>query len=184
MNKKQILKEQKRLKMERRQTEKLFNDDKEVYNIFKILLGVIAFIGLAFALINIANGTWNIFNKSNKTETQIDPNMVMVGTMFNKEDGEYLVLAYDMSDDNSTYYAALAERYSGILKLYYLDLSSGFNRDYLAETSVMSSDSTKIKFSGPTLMLINKDYIAKSYTTEKEIANYLTNEQIEISVLD
>jgi len=175
MNRKQMLKEQKRLKEERRQTEKLFNDDKEVYDIFKILLGVILFIGLAFVLINIFNGTWNIFNKSNGEETKIDPNMLMVGTMFNKEDGEYLVLAYDMSDDNNTYYSALASMYSGSIKLYYLDLSSGFNRDYIGDATSISSDLTKLKFSGPTLMLINKDTITKSFVTEEEITNYLTN---------
>ena len=48
MNKKQILKEQKRLKQERKEVETLFKDDKDVYKVFKIAGGVILFIGLAF----------------------------------------------------------------------------------------------------------------------------------------
>ena len=173
MNKKQILKEQKRIKEERKQVEKLFNNDKDAYNnILKISLGVIVFILLAFAVINIMNGNWNLFSKKNIVSEEIDNSMVLVGTMFNKEDGEYLVLAYDMQDDNSTIYAAASQNYYGSTKLYYLDLSSGFNRNFLGDKTVISNDLEKLKFAGPTLLLINKDKIEKSFTTEKEIINY------------
>lgn len=172
MNKKQILKEQKRIKEERKQVQNLFNDEKDVYNVFKIGLGVILFILLAFACINIMNGNWNLFSKNNIKQEEIDNSMVMVGTMFNKEDGKYLVLAYDMSDKNNAFYAALTENYYDETKLYYLDLSSGFNRDFVGENANITNDLSKLKFSGPTLLLINKDKIEKSYITEKEIVNY------------
>ena len=175
MNKKQMLKEQKRLKKERRDAARLFNDDKEVYNVFKIGLGVIGFILIAFALINIFNGNWNLFNKKNEKVTEIDPKMVMVGTMFNKEEEEYLVLAYDMQDDNNSIYAYLASNYYGSPNLYYLDLSSGFNNNFIGEETVISSDLSKLKFSKAALLLINKDKITKSYTTEDEIVNYFNN---------
>lgn len=171
MNKKQMLKEQKRLKQERRDAEKLFGDNNGVNNLIKITIGVVGFILVAFALINIFNGNWNIFNKSNKKVTEIDPKMVMVGTMFNKEDGEYLVLAYDMQDNNSVY-AYLASNYYGSPNLYYLDLSSGFNSNFMGDKTIVSEDLSKLKFSGSTLMLINKDKITKAYTTEDEIVNY------------
>ena len=175
MNKKQMLKEQKRIKKERRDAEKLFNDDKEVYDVFKIALGVIGFILIAFVAINIFNGNWNLFNKKNRQETQIDPKMVMVGTMFNKEEGEYLVLAYDMQKDEDNIYAYLASNYYGSPNLYYLDLSSGFNSTFIGDKTNVSDDLTKLKFSSPALLLINKDKITKSYTTEDEIVNYFNN---------
>ena len=174
MNKKQMLKEQKRLKQERRDSEKLFGDNNGVNNLIKITIGVVGFILVAFALINIFNGNWNIFNKSNQKATEIDPKMVMVGTMFNKEDGEYLVLAYDMQDNNSVY-AYLASNYYGSPNLYYLDLSSGFNSNFIGDKTVISEDLSKLKFSSATLMLINKDKITKSYTTEDEIVNYFNS---------
>ena len=174
MNKKQMLKEQKRLKQERRDAEKLFGDNNGVNNLVKITIGVVGFILIAFALINIFNGNWNIFNKSNQKATEIDPKMVMVGTMFNKEDGEYLVLAYDMQDNNSVY-AYLASNYYGSPNLYYLDLSSGFNSNFIGDKTIVSEDLSKLKFSSATLMLINKDKITKSYTTEDEIVNYFNN---------
>lgn len=175
MNKKQMLKEQKKIKEERRQTQYLFNDDKEVYNVFKIGLGVILFIGFVFVAINIFNGNWNLFNKSNIKEATIDPSMVIVGTMFNKSEDDYLVLAYDMQDDSNAFYAALAEKYAGNLSMYYLDLSSGFNKAFLGDKTVISNDLKTLKFSGPALLVINNDKIIKSYTTESAIVNYFSS---------
>ena len=177
MNKKQMLKEQKRLKQERKEAEKMFSDGNELSNTIKITLGVIGFILIAFAFINIIKGNWNLFNKNNKKATEIDSSMVIVGTMFNKEDSEYLVLAYDMKDTNNNLYAYLSSQYySSSPKLYYLDLSSGFNSKFIGDKTVISNDLNTLKFSGPTLLLINKDTITKSYTTEDEIVNYFNNQ--------
>ena len=176
MNKKQMLKEQKRLKEERKQSERLFNDDKEVLDVFKIGLGVILFIGLAFVVINVMNGTWNIFSKKNSSVTEIDSKMVIVGTMLNKEDGEYYVLAYDMTEEKNDFYGALRENYYGEKELYVLNLGSGFNKEFVGENTVISDDLDKLKFSGPTLLLINKDKITKSYQVEEEIVNLLNSD--------
>lgn len=173
MNKKQILKEQKRLKKEQKEVENLFSDDKEIYNVFKIALGVILFIGLAFIIINIANGNWNILTKKNTAETEIDARLTLIGTMFNKDlENEYLVLAYDMNDEKDAFYGAVANNYSGSEKIYYVDLSSGFNKDFIGEKTVISNDLSKLKFGGAALLVIKGDKITKSYTTENDIVNY------------
>lgn len=174
MNKKQMIKEQKRLKQERKEVETLFKDDKDVYKVFKIAGGVILFIGLAFVLINILNGNWNILTKKNKNTTEIDPSMLIAGTMFNREESEYMVLAYNMSDDKEAFYGALAQNYSGEKHLYFLDLGSGFNQDFIGSKTVISTDLAKLKFSGTTLLVINKDKITKSYTSENDIVKLLS----------
>lgn len=173
MNKKQMIKEQKRLKQERKEVETLFKDDKDVYKVFKIALGVILFIGLAYVLINFANGTWSL-TKKNKAATEIDASMVIAGTMFGKEDSEYLVLAYDMKDEKQAFYGALASTYSKDKHLYYLDLSSGFNNNFISKKTVISNDLDKLKFSGPTLLTIKGNKIVKSYITEKEITKFFS----------
>ena len=172
MNKKQMLKEQKRLKEERKQVANLFNDDKEVYKVFKIGLGVIVFIGLAFVLINIFNGNWNILSKENTRKTEIDSRMLMAGTLFNKEENEYLVLAYDMSNQKYYYYATLTSSYNDSPNLYYLDLSSGFNSKIIGDKTVISNNLNSLRFSGATLLLIKGNNIIKSYTNEQDIVNY------------
>ena len=173
MNKKQMLKEQKRLKQERKEVETLFKDDKEVYKVFKIALGVILFIGLAYVVINFANGTWSL-TKKNKPATEIDTSMVIAGTMFNKEDNEYLVLAYDKNNEKHTIYEVLASNYQGSKHLYYLDLSSGFNNNFIGNKTVISNDLNKLKFSGPTLLVIKGNKITKSYLNEKDITKFFS----------
>ena len=175
MNKKQMLKEQKRIKQERRDSEKMFMDDNGTSNLIKISLGVLLFIGVAFCGMNIINGNWNIFNIKNREGEEINSQMVLAGTMFNKLEEEYLVLAYDMSDKENSLYSHLTEDYYGMSKLYYLDLSSGFNTSIIGDKTVISNDLSKLKLSGPTLLFINKDKITKSYQTEDEIVNYFKN---------
>ena len=172
MNKKQMIKEQKRLKEQQKEVSTLFKDDKEVYNVFKIALGVLIFIGLAYVVINIMNGSWKLFTKDNIPIEEVDEKMLLVGTMFNKEDGEYLVLAYDMTDEKQAFYAALANNYSNTPSLYLVDLGSGFNDKFIGDKTVISNDLNKLKFNGATLLLIKKDKIVKSYTKESEIVNY------------
>ena len=169
MNKKQMIKEQKRLKQQQKEAAILFKDDKEVFNVFKIALGVLLFIGLAYVGINIINGNWNILTKDNKKATEIDTQMVIAGTMFNKEDDEYYVLAYDMQEKSQVMYAALASNYTGTKHLYLLDLSSGFNTSFISDKTVVSNDLSKLKFGGPTLLVIKGDKITKSYLTENDI---------------
>jgi len=174
MNKKQMIKEQKKLKQQQKEVAVLFKDDKEVFNVFKIALGVLLFIGIAYVGINILNGNWNILTKNNKKATEIDSQMVIAGTMFNKEESEYLVLAYDMQNENQAFLAALINNYNDAKKLYLLDLSSGFNTNFIGDKTVVSNDLSKLKFSGPTLLTIQADKITKSYTTEDEIIKFFS----------
>lgn len=174
MNKKQMLKEQKRLKKEQRESTYLFNNEGDISkNIIITTVSVIAFVLVVFCFVNIAKGNWNIFNKSNIEVEAIDNKMVMVGTMFNKSDEEYLVLAYDMNDRNENdYYGALTENYYDSKTLYRLDLSSGFNSKFIGDKEVISSDLTKLKIVGPTLFVIKGNSIVKTYNTEDSITEY------------
>ena len=175
MNKKQMLKEQKRIKQERKESEKMFRNDNGMSDSIKIAIGVLLFIGLCFVAVNIAKGNWNLFNKNNRPSTEISTNMVIVGTMFNKEDGEYLVLAYDMQGVEKDLYGYLGQNYRGNDHLYYLDLSSGFNSNFIGDNSNIVNDLSLLKLSGPTLLVINKDQITASYNTEDAIIEFLNS---------
>ena len=91
-----------------------------------------------------------------------------------KEEDEYLVLAYDMQSEKDVFYGVFINNYSGDKKLYYIDLSSGFNKSFLGDKTVISNDLTKLKIAGPVLLSIKGDKITKSYTTEKEITNFFS----------
>ena len=179
MNKKQMLKEQKRIKKENRESQYLFNNENDISkNIIISSVSVIAFILIVFCFVNIAKGNWNLFNKDNIATESIDNKMVIVGTMFNRDEDEYLVLAYDMNNQNENdYYGALTENYYDSKTLYYLDLSSGFNSKFIADNEVISSDLSKLKIAGPTLFVIKGENILKTYNTEKAISEYFQNEK-------
>jgi hypothetical protein len=177
MNKKQMIKEQKKIKKEKKDAERMFNDDKEIYNVFKIALGVIIFLVVSYIVVNIFKGNLNVFNKKNIPIESIDNTMVIAGTMFNKSESEYYVLAFDMKDEINTYYDALVSNYRGDKTLYKLDLSSGLNSSFISDKTVISNDLTKLKLSGPTLLVIKGNNIVNSYTNEEDITKYLNSEK-------
>lgn len=176
MKKKEMLKEQKRLKEARNEKFLDFNDKNDIKNVLYISIGVILFIGVVFLIINIANGTWTSYNRKNPIPS-IDNKLLMCGTLFNRSDKEYLVLAYNIKNENDVVYNALVESYKGDLPLYYLDLESGFNKHCVGDKSSLVSDSTKIMFNTQTLLHIKDGKIVKTYTTKEQIKDYLTKEK-------
>ena len=175
MNKKQMKKEQERLKKERNQVYMDFSDKNDIKKVVYVFLGVILFIGIVFVCINLFNGTWNLFTRENAPITDQGEDRVMCGTMFNKSEEEYLVLAYDFSDDNQVVYQALKESYAGSTPFYLLDLHSAFNNACVGDETVISSDLSKLKLSEPTLLRIKGDKIVGSYKTKESIKDYVLN---------
>ena len=175
MNKKQMRKEQERLKKERNQIYMDFNNKDDVKKVVFIALGVVLFIGLVFVLINIFNGTWKVFTRENEPVSDQGENRVICGTMFGKSDDEYLVLAYDFNDESQVIYESLKESYSGNKPFYILDLHSAFNNACVGDKTNISSDLSKLKLSVPTLLRIKGNEIVGSYTTKDSIKDYLLN---------
>ena len=176
MKKKEMLKEQKRLREERNQKAFDFNDKDDAKKVIYIALGVVVFIGLVFVIINLFNGTWVSYKRQNE-EVAIDTNLLMCGTLFDKSEKEYLVLAYNINNEEDVVYNALFESYTKDLPLYYLDLESGFIKNCIGDKNNFVNDSTKIKFASQTLLHIKDGKIVKSYTTKEQIKDYLTKEK-------
>lgn len=177
MKKKEMLKEQKRLKEQSKEKLLDFSDKDDIKKIFYISGGVLLFIAVVFILINLFNGTWNLFSRENDEPTGIDGYLVMCGTMFNKKDKEYLVLAYNIKNEDDALYSALIENYKGDLPIYYLDLEDGFNKNCLGDKNNFVNDSTRIKFASQSLLHIKDGKIIKSYTTKEQIKTYLMKEK-------
>ena len=172
MKKKEMMKEQKKIKAARNQKYFDFSDSSYVKRVFLLILGVIAFFALAYVFINVANGNWNLFSRENEKEVNYDPQLVMCGTMFNRTDSEYVVLAYHFTSEDEAFYQVLTSTYSKELPLYYLDLESGFNKACVGESNNLVNDPEKIKISSPTLIHIKNGKIVKSYITEDTIKAY------------
>ena len=177
MKKKEMLKEQKRIKEQSKEVGFDFSEKSDIKKVFYITVGVLLFIGLIFVLINIFNGTWKVFERKNNQEVGIDANLLMCGTLFNRDDKEYLVLSFNINNEDDALYSALVEKYQGDLPLYYLDLESGFNKNCIGERNNLVNDSSKIKFASQTLLHIKNGKIVKSYTTKDQIKAYFNKEK-------
>lgn len=107
-------------------------ESKEIMKFFIVLLVVIAIILVGFLITKLAN------KKNNQDITyasgSIATDKVIVGTMLSRG-GEYYVLCYDTSKNDANIYVTYGENYKNkkALDLYYLDLSSEFNRKYYVD---------------------------------------------------
>ena len=174
MNKKQMKKEQERLKKERNQVYMDFSDKNDVKKVLYVALGVIAFIGIVFVAINIFNGTWNLFTRENTPISDQGENRVMCGTLLNRDEGEYLVLAYDFEKEKDTFYPIIKDKYNMFTLVYELDLHSGFNKSCVGEKTNISSDLKKLVLAEPTLLKVKDGKIIESYKNKEEIKKYFS----------
>lgn len=172
MKKKEMLKEQKKLKNDRRE---LMNNNND-FNGRKILvvtLSVVGFILVLFLFMNIIKGDINLFNRKNEIQHEIDPRYVLCGNMLNVNDEEYYVLAYDINNKDHEIYSALFSKYYD-KKLYVMDMGSGLNSVCIGEKKVINNDISKLKLNEPTLLKIKKNKIVSNFVTSKNIDKELS----------
>lgn len=169
MKKKEMMKQQLKEKQQRRELEKEISTNDFLNSLWKIVLGVGVFILLIITILNIKNGTWNIFSRKNKTEEATHQNVVMCGTLFDKEIDEYLVIAYDFTDEDQK--SQLGEL-SPSKKLFYLDLNSAFNSVCKGDKNSITLDVEKLKIAEPTLIHVKNKSINKTVTGLDQIVDY------------
>jgi len=177
MNKKQMKKEQERLKRERKQVMTL-NNESDIKTVLFVSLGVVVFIGIVFVLINIFNGTWTLFTRENTPISDQGENRVMCGTMFEIEEPEYLVLAYDFSADDAFVYETYIGTYNMFAGIYSLDLNSALNNSCVGEKTNITKELEGLQLSAPTLLKIKDGKIVSSYVGRDKIKDYLESIRI------
>lgn len=173
MSKKEMLKEQERLKKEKKMLQEDIKKEDLVKSLLVITLGVIAFLGIAYFGMNVIKG--NI--KFGKEETRIDDTIekaVICGTLLNQEETEYYVLAYSFNDnDTQKIYSGVMSMYSGTI--YQLNTDSGLNKSCVGEKLVVNNDISKLQLTSPTLLQIKDKKIIKSYSSYDEIVKALSS---------
>ena len=172
VKKKQMKKEQERLKLDRNQKSFDIHNKSDIKTVGYIVGGVILFIFLIYVGINIFNGNWQLFTRKNTIDSSIDSTLVICGTMLNKTESSYMVIAYDFDDEEETIYAAISSKYGESNTIYYLDLSDGLNKSCISEEA-SKINLNNIKFSGPTLIQVTDGKAIKAYTTKDTIISAL-----------
>lgn len=73
------------------------------------------------------------------TDGSVSTTAIIVGTMLNRPESEYYVLAYDTTSSDASSYVTYASYYkskaTNPIKIYYLNLNSVFNQNYYVESN-------------------------------------------------
>ena len=172
MSKKEMLKEQERIKKEKKLVSEEYKPEDIVKNFIYITIGVVLFLAVCYFGINLIKGKISF----DKDEIEVDDkitNGVICGTLFTMNEPEYYVLAYNHSGTDKNIYSQLASNYQGPDKVYNMDLESGFNKTCVGEKLVIDNDVNKLKLTSPVLLKIVNRRIEKSYSTRDEIIKAL-----------
>lgn len=147
-----------------------------------IIIGAVCAVMLSFYFIT----EFVVKNKKeadNKPDDQIniEPDIqyenILMGSLFKQNGSEYYVFAYDEEDILTEIYNQYISTYTkkdGHLNVYKVNLSSDYNKGYVAEESYLSGDDvTKIRVKETTLIRIKDGKIYKTYEGYENIKNKL-----------
>ena len=153
------------------------SSDDELKKGIKCVVIVLVIFGLMYLLtVLILKKSSTDYITKDKENTSIQYSEILAGTSFNKKDNEYLVLFYDMSDDDSKY-SSISSDYEAKeehLPIYYVDLSNVLNKSIVSEESNKDAkNAEELKINGGTLIKFNTEGIIDYIEGEEAISNYL-----------
>ncbi len=162
--------------------EKYYTEDqKEIIRFIKILSILVVIIAL-FYVGTRAFVTKDLFGKNYvRTEPigSLDYDTVIAGTMLTRPEEEYYVLAYSKDNEFESFYSTLKGVYEGeenSLEVYYLDIDSYLNKEYISDETSNSSPTglNDLKIKDVALIKVNKGKIVKYLETRDAIKNELS----------
>lgn len=154
--------------------EKYENDDIKL--IKKLLLILLIIVLVILGLYVFTDKVVMEKQETNTNEVEFDYDTATIGTILNRPYDEYMVLLYNSKEDNATYYSTLLAKYTGDVKLYFVDLSLKSSEKYISDTSSGIFNSINdAKFSGPTLLRIKNGKVIKFLETKDEIKENLND---------
>lgn len=154
-------------------------EQKEVVYFLAVLAVVVVLIGIVYFLSKTFVMDQSLFEVNYNPGT-VDYERAIVGTVFNRPEKEYYVMAYHEKDEKAVYYSTLSSLYSKeekALKVYHVDLDNDLNADaYISEgeSNPKAKKVSDLKLKDLTLMRIKDGkivkYLEKIEDIEKELA--------------
>lgn len=151
------------------------DEQQEIIRFVKILLIVIVFVLIVYFATRIFVKKDLGDAKKETNVTEIDYSKTIFGTMLNKLEDEYYVMAYSSANNKANYYGALKDKYSiqeGALSVYFIDLKDGMNKKYIAtdgKSNNKASQINELKVGEITLFKIENKKITKYIESVEEI---------------
>lgn len=144
--------------------------------ILGIVLAMFVTIYIGTALVR---GEWKSKDEEEKKEVTIQTEEILAGSTFKITDKEYIVLYYSFKGNDAGLFDMLYSGYStsSSVKIYKVNLDSGFNKKYVSDKNVNSKPSkiSDLKVKDPTLIRIKDKKVVKFISSKSEIQKYLNN---------
>ena len=165
----------KRPKRERNKTNHSMNEADGFKNFLIVLASVLVFIGIVYlgALGLEKLGVFEAgYTKPSKEATEISTEYIMIGTVFNRPEKDYIVIFDDYSKNINPYVNSLAENYK--LRSYKVDMSKSENSKYKSdkENTNVKKDSD-LKINDVTMIRITNGKVSKYIVGADKIEEYL-----------
>ena len=151
------------------------NEVNKLIGIFLVVVAVIAvFYGLTVLIKSHASND-RVSKDTGVAVIQYDK--ILVGQILNQNKTAYYVLATYEDDGSKELYQFYIDGYTAsedALKIYSVDLSDSFNKQYIGDNSNFSfSDLKDIRFNKATLLKIENKQITEHYEGKDAIVEYL-----------
>ena len=152
--------------------EKYIQND-EMVKLIRIFLIIVVVFMLFYAL------TVTISNKKNKPSIEnnnvdsIQYTEILLGTIFNKKENSYYVLA-EFKDEEKNYSSYINEynKTEDALNIYYVDMNDAMNSKYINDEENITNDISDLKISKTTLFKIENGQIVEHYSGNEKILEY------------
>lgn len=141
----------------------------EVRKVLTVLLFVFGLLFIAYLLVGIFVTKEINFDWFKKEETEISTDNILASEIFNQKEETYYVYCYDFNDYNSSIESSILNKLSDS-KVYRVDTSSAFNKNYIADSGNASAQSKEeLKLHDITLIKIENSKNVEYYEGEDAI---------------
>lgn len=162
-------------------SKKIMDSVSESPDLKKVIICIttvlIIFVLVYLLTVYITKNSTDSVVKKKFDNTTVQYDEILAGTSFSQKDKEYLVLFYNVSEDDDSSYYTLKSDYESkddALPFYYVDLGNSLNKPIVStEDNSEATKASDLKISKPTLIKIKDGELEDYIVGKDDIENYL-----------
>lgn len=150
------------------------SETNDVKKFIKITISVLLFFIVVYLIAGLLTGEIKL-KEDAKEEVKIQYSEILAESTFKQKKNEYYVLYYGFDDNKAMLIEAIASDLSSDATVYKVDLSKGFNKNYIAKDGKVKTNPKNInelKVTNPTLIKIKNNKIVNFQKGIDKIKEY------------
>ena len=149
-------------------------ETNEFKKIIKITIGVLLFFAIVYLIAGLLTGEIKL-KKEKEEEVKIQYSEILAESTFKQNKNEYYVIYYNFDDNEAMLIDTIASDLSSDATVYKVDLSKGFNKNYIAQDGKVKNNPKNVKelkVTNPTLIKIKNNKVVKFQKGIDKIKEY------------